>query len=67
MDKGTIEESPPRMTSEISKVEEDTQIGVQAEIEEEELELPEQRSLAMGDQEDHEGIARRPNVWWGLR
>ena len=63
----TEENPPPEMTSETGRERADTQIGVPAEIEVEEMELPEQRCSTMGDQEDPEGIARRLNVWWGLR
>ena len=44
----------------------DSQIEVQAEKEGEEMELSELRDMTMGSQVDPEGVARRPNVWWGL-
>ena len=68
MVQGSTEENPlPEMTSETGRERADTQIGVPAEKEVDEMEQPEQRYLTMEDQEDPEGVARRPNVWWGLR
>ena len=68
MVQGSTEENPPpEMTLGTGRERADIQIGVPAEKEVEEMEQPEQRCLTMEDQEDPEGVARRPNVWWGLR
>ena len=60
------EETPPEITIGTGRERADSQTEVSAEKEGEEMVLQEQRSLIMGNQGDPEGVARRPNVWWGL-
>ena len=68
MAKESKEEDPiPEMTLGTGRGREDTQIGVTAEKEVEEIEQPELRCSAMENQVVPEGVARRPNVWWGLQ
>ena len=68
MVKENKEEDPlPEMTIETGRGREDIQTGVTAEKEEEEMEQPELKCSTMVNQVDPEGVARRPNVWWGLR
>ena len=57
---------PPEMTSGTGRERADILTEVLAEKEGEVMELQEQRNLTMEDQGDPEGVARRPNVWWGL-
>ena len=66
MVQGSTEEIPPEMTLGTGRERADIQIEVQAEKEGEEMELQELKCLIMEDQEDPEGVVRRPNVWWGL-
>ena len=60
------EETPQEIVIETGKGMEGNQTGVSAEKEGEEMELSELENLIMGSQVDPEGVARRPNVWWGL-
>ena len=57
----------PEMNMKLDIERGDMRTEVIAEREEGELEQLEPKSLAMGSQEDPEGVARRPNVWWGLQ
>ena len=62
----TLQETATGTGTEMTDIQTDSQIEVQAEKEGEEMELSEPKDLIMGSQVDPEGIARRPNVWWGL-
>ena len=60
------EETPPEITIGTGREGADNHTEVSAEKEGEEMELPELGNLIMGSQGNPEGVARRPNVWWGL-
>ena len=60
------EDLHPEMIIELDKERADMRTEAKAEREGE-LEQLEPRSLVMENQEDPEGVARRPNVWWGLQ